>query len=262
MIVPAPDRAAARATRSHETTRLFVLVTEATDADERHDLVNQVIVMNLGVARAMAWRFRGRGIPDEDLEQVAFTALTRAAQRFDPAQDRDFLAYAVPTMSGELKRHFRDLGWTVRPPRRIQEIQSRVINAYKIGREAGYQPSASRLADELCLPEADVSEALRTDGCFRPASLDGPVHHGGPVTVGETLVSEDSSAIEAVEARQLLGPALDLLTERDRTVLHLRFVEEKTQREIGEEIGVSQMQVSRLLRRILDGLRDQIEVAA
>ena len=108
--------------RRIETTRIFALVAASSDEDLRHRLVNEAIVVNLGVAQAIARRFRGRGIPDDDLEQVAFTALVRAAHKFDLSHGRDFLTYAVPTMTGELKRHFRDHGWTVRPPRRIQEI--------------------------------------------------------------------------------------------------------------------------------------------
>lgn len=248
--------------RRSETSRLLDLVAEASDDGLRHDLLNQVVVANLGVAQAMARRFRGRGIPDDDLEQVAYTALVRAAQKFDLTPDRDFLTYAVPTMSGELKRHFRDHGWTIRPPRRIQEIQSRVIHAYKAGHEAGQRPSASRLAIELDLPEADVAEALRVDGCFTPASLDKAVHAGNAVkTLGESLTSDDSAGVEALEAKLLLAPVLSGLPDRDRRILYLRFVEERTQREIGDELGVTQMQVSRLLHRILRDLRIQIDGA-
>jgi RNA polymerase sigma-B factor len=253
------DRRLSRDERRSETTRLFALISDASDAEARHDLVNQVIVINIGVAQAVAHRFRGRGIPEDDLEQVAFIALTRAAQKFDVAQDRDFLTYAVPTMSGELKRHFRDHGWTVRPPRRIQEIQARVINAYKAGHDAGQRPSASLLAHELDLAEVDVAEALTADGCFHPSSLDREVRPDlGPMTLGESLESDDSGSTQALEARLMLGPVLGGLDDRDRHILSLRFVEDLSQVEIGEILGVTQMQVSRLLRRIFKDLRDQI----
>jgi RNA polymerase sigma-B factor len=247
---------ASRAHRSAETARLFDEVAAATTDAARHDLIDQIIVLNLGVAQAVARRFRGRGIPDEDLEQVACMALVRAAQKFDLAHERDFLTYAVPTISGELKRHFRDVGWTIRPPRRIQEIQSKVIHAYRAGRDADTHPSAARLAAELDLPEDDVREALTVDGCFAPLSLDRPVHSEiGDTTIGETLADDDAATVQAVEARLLLAPALATLNERDRRIVHLRFVEERTQTDIGRELGITQMQVSRLITRILRDLR-------
>ena len=152
-------------------------------ASKREDLLEQVIVLNIGVAHAIAHRYRNRSIPVEDLEQVACMALVRAAQKFDVSQDRDFLTYAVPTISGEIKRHFRDHGWTIRPPRRVQEIQSKVINAFQHGEESGAQPSPAKLADELDLPESDVAEALQAEGCFTPVSLDVPVTEDGRAAI-------------------------------------------------------------------------------
>ena len=224
-----------RQERRTETARLFAEIADTTDAEAHQDLVNQVIVVNLRVAQALARRYSGRGIPDDDLEQVAYLALTRAAQKFDPGQGRDFLTYAVPTISGELKRHFRDHGWTIRPPRRVQEIQSRVIHAYKVGQETEAPPSPARLATQLDLDEADVREALTVEGCFTPASLDRPTRgDGSPRTVGELLADDDETVTQALEARLMLGPVLATLSARDRQILYLRFVEERTQAEIGE----------------------------
>ena len=118
MTIHALERTPSRQERRSETARLVARLADATDEETRKELVDQVIVVNLGVAQAIARRFRGRGILDDDLEQVAYLALTRAAQNFDVTQGRDFLTYAVPTISGEVKRHFRDHGWTIRPPRR------------------------------------------------------------------------------------------------------------------------------------------------
>jgi RNA polymerase sigma-B factor len=262
MTISALERHPSRQLRKSETARLFAEIAEAVEAPDdqrRLDLIDEVIVANLGVAQAIARRFRRRGIPDDDLDQVAYVALTRAAQKFDPAQERDFLTYAVPTISGELKRHFRDHGWTVRPPRRIQEIQSRVIHAYKAGHESGSPPSAAKIATELDLPETDVREALSVDGCFAPTSLDQSVSNDtGELPLGLMLATDDDAELEALEARTVLAPALAKLSPRDRRILALRFVQEKTQLEIGEMLGVTQMQVSRLLRRILDDLRDEL----
>ena len=134
MTITMIDRAMPRAERRKQTAELLHggLRCEGRPRDE---LIDQVIVLNIGVAHAIAHRYRNRSVPVEDLEQVACMALVRAAHKFDVAQERDFLTYAVPTISGEIKRHFRDQGWTIRPPRRVQEIQSKVVNAYHHGEE-------------------------------------------------------------------------------------------------------------------------------
>ena len=256
MTISMLDRSASRAERRSETARLL---TEAASAkpSRREHLLEQVIVLNIGVAHAIAHRYRNRSIPVEDLEQVACMALVRAAQKFDVSQDRDFLTYAVPTISGELKRHFRDHGWTIRPPRRVQEIQSKVINAFHHGEESGSQPSAAKLAEQLGLPETDVAEALQAEGCFTPVSLDVPVTEDGRAAI-DRLTDEDDADSRSMEARLVLSPALRKLSPRDRRILHLRFVEDKTQQEIGDELGVTQMQASRLLKRILETLRGEL----
>jgi RNA polymerase sigma-B factor len=256
MTISMLDRSASRAQRRQETARLLQEAAAAT-GNEREHLLEQVIVLNIGVAHAIAHRYRNRSIAVEDLEQVACMALVRAAQKFDVTQDRDFLTYAVPTISGEIKRHFRDHGWTIRPPRRVQEIQSKVINAFHHGEESGSQPSPAKLADELGLPETDVAEALRAEGCFTPVSLDVPITDDGRAAI-DSLTDDEDTDNRAMEARLMLSPALSKLSERDRRILHLRFVEDKTQQEIGDELGVTQMQASRLLKRILETLRSEL----
>jgi RNA polymerase sigma-B factor len=259
MTISALDRSPSRAIRRQETDRL--LREAATRKGTRRDqLIEQVIVLNIGVAHAIAHRYRNRSVPVEDLEQVACMALVRAAQKFDVGQERDFLTYAVPTISGELKRHFRDLGWTIRPPRRVQEIQSKVINAYHQAEEHGAPPSPAKLANQLDLPENDVAEALQAEGCFRPVSLDVPVTEDGRAAVDQLTEPEDVDA-RALEARLVLSPAVRKLSPRDRTILRLRFVEDRTQQEIGDQLGVTQMQASRLLKRILDQLRNDLGAA-
>jgi RNA polymerase sigma-B factor len=248
-----------RETRRRETTRLL---DEASSArrTEREELIEQVILVNTGVARSIARRYVGRGIALEDLEQVAYLALVRAARRFDGDKADDFLTYAVPTIRGEIKRHFRDLGWTVRPPRRIQELQTSVLRMRESLREGdGHVPTPAEIAERLDGAESDVVEALTAEGCFTPRSLDAPVATGEPeaTSLGDLLPEYDAD-LAVAEARALLAPALGKLTERERLIVRLRFVEDLTQAEIGQRIGVTQMQVSRLLGGILEKLRATI----
>jgi RNA polymerase sigma-B factor len=246
-----------RETRRRETTRLF---TEAKGA-ERAELIEQIIVINTGVARSIARRYANRGIPLEDLEQVGYLALIRAARKFDGDKAEDFLTYAVPTIRGEIKRHFRDLGWMVRPTRRVQELQTSVLQMRETMRDAeGHVPSPAVVAERLGVAESDVIEALSAEGCFKPLSLDAPVTTsdvGDAASLGDLLPGMDDN-MSSAEARAVLAPALARLTDRERLIVRLRFVEDRTQNEIGQEIGVTQMQVSRLLSGILAKLRDSI----
>jgi RNA polymerase sigma-B factor len=245
MTITPIDRAMPRAARRQQTAELLHEAATCEGA-RRDELLDRVIVLNIGVAHAIAHRYRNRSVPVEDLEQVACMALVRAAHKFDVSQERDFLTYAVPTISGEIKRHFRDQGWTIRPPRRVQEIQSKVVQAYHQGEEHGAPPSAAKLA-----------EALQAEGCFRPVSLDVPITEDGRPAVDQLTADEDCDE-RALEARLMIGPAVKKLAPRDRRILYLRFVEDKTQQEIGDELGVTQMQASRLLKRILEQLRTEL----
>jgi RNA polymerase sigma-B factor len=251
-----------RAERAHRTTELFDRLPHA-GGPEREDLIAEVVEANMGVAEAIAARYRHRGIADEDLRQVAYLALTKAARRFDVEAGHDFLSYAVPTIRGELRRYFRDNGWMIRPPRRVQELQARIFAAQsELSMALGRSPSASEMAAHLEVPVDEVEEALATEGCFTPTSLDRTV---GPedsdLTLG-SLLGELDGATEAVEARTVLAPVVRRLSERDRLVLRLRFFDDCTQREIAEAIGVTQTQVSRVLTRILRDLRAGLQGAA
>ena len=233
----------------------------AAPAPQRHELLNRVVALTMPVADALAARYRDRGIAEDDLRQVAYLALVRAADRYDPERpDSDFVAFAVPTIRGEIRRHFRDHGWTVRPPRRIQELQPRITRASEeLGDKLGRAPRVSELVAHLGEREDDVIEALAAYGSFAPISLDTPTRDetGQGPTLGE-LQRDDSAAYEVVEARVTVHPALASLSPRDQHVLVRRFYDGWTQREIGHEIGVSQMQVSRLLSRALERLREHI----
>ncbi|MPZ94912.1 MAG: sigma-70 family RNA polymerase sigma factor [Propionibacteriales bacterium] len=242
--------------RRQVTEAAFDRIRRREDPDIRHRALEQVVLANLGVARSLAAAHRDKGIPREDLEQVAYAALVAAADRFRPEEGRDFLAFAVPTIRGELKRHFRDCGWTVRPPRRVQEIQLRVLAARDLlAKSLDRPPTASELAQALGESEHHVTEALRLDGCFAPSSLDLPLG-SGTATRGDLLPDTGIDDQEAAEARVMLGPAVRDLGERDRYVVRLRYFDGLTQQEIGNELGVSQTQVSRILGRITRELRE------
>jgi RNA polymerase sigma-B factor len=217
-----------------------------------------VIVLHLDLAHAEASRYRSRGIPLDDLRQVAALALTKATRGYDVSSGHDFLSYAVPTIRGELRKHFRDHGWMIRPPRRIQELQARINRAeQELSSRLGRSPQPAEIAQHLDECTESVIEALASDGCFVPASLDHPAGGDGSTSLGDLLPLDDASH-SASEARVMLRPVLRRLGERDRQILAMRFCEGLTQREIADRIGVTQMQVSRLLTRILGQLRTSV----
>ena len=202
----------------------------------------------------MALRYRNRGIDLDDLEQVALLGLTKAAHRFDPEAGHEFMSFAVPTIRGELRRHFRDCGWMVRPPRRIQELQARIARVQdELLALHGRSPRPSELAAHLEVGVSDVIEALSVDGCFTPAALETPPGEGGSA-LGDLLGAHDP-AYAATEASVMLEPAVRKLSARDRRIVYLRFYEERSQQEIGESVGLTQAQVSRVLTRILKDIR-------
>jgi RNA polymerase sigma-B factor len=248
--------------RSDLTASLFVRIAATDDELERRRLLDEVVLANLGVADAIARRYRGRGTSADDLEQVARLALVKAAASFHADLGHDFLSYAVPTIRGEVRRWFRDHGWMVRPPRRVQEAQLLMTPyAADFALHEGRDPRVADYVRDLDLDERTVVEALRVNVCYSPDSLDRPADTGvsAPVPLGERLAAEDSD-FERCEARHMLEPLLAKLPPRDRTVLRLRFVDGLTQREVGERIGVTQMQVSRIIARLLGRLRDELGV--
>ena len=251
-----------RTGRSEQTAALLRAAHDAADPDEADRCRARVVLINRGVAEAVARRFRRRGIAQDDLNQVAYEGLTKAVTRFDPTLRNDLLTFAVPTIRGELQRYFRDQGWTVRPPRRIQEVQSHAQGAIRdLEQSLGREPTEAEVADELDLPVKEYGEAMAALGCFRPTSLDLPVGTDS-ATLGDLLPGvDDADPHDASEARVMLAPVVRRLADRDRRILYLRFFEDRTQAEIGKDLGVTQMQVSRLLSRILDDLRHQLQAA-
>ena len=219
------------------TATIVAELARSAPAD-RGEIVERLVVANMAVARSVARRYTRRTDLGADLEQVAYLALVRAAQDYDPARGYEFLAYAIPCVTGAVKRYFRDSIWVVRPPRRVQ-----------------VQHQAHLHWDE------HVADGVAVETCFRPRSLD-ISQAGDSVPLGSTLVDPSDRTWETTEARLLLAPHLDALPERARRVLHLRFVEDRTQQEIADELGVSQMHVSRLLRRYVGELRARMTDAA
>ena len=224
------------------------------------ELLDYVVRINMGVARSVASRYANRGIEEDDLVQVAYAALTRAARDFDPGRHEDFLSYAVPTIRGELKKHFRDHGWTVRPPRRVQETQARITRAegelvQKFGRLATPAETADHLGAEVGRDRGDVRRRVLLALVAGPPAVErrrqGCRHGGRPARRGRHVPP-------AAEARVTLAPVVRRLKERDRRILYMRFFEERTQQEIADDIGVTQMQVSRLLSRIMRDLRTEL----
>jgi len=245
--------------RAATTARLLAQAAETDDELEAKRLQDEVVVLNMAVAQAITARYRGRGVPGDDLLQVAYMGLLKAARGFDPTVGREFLSYAIPTVKGEVKRYFRDLGWMVRPPRRIQELQAQVSAAMRELRQTlGRSPRPSEVAQFLEVPVEEVIESLGADGCFTPASLDQPVTDDSNATLGDFVPDVDEE-MSAAEARVMLAPAVRELGERDQRILYLRFFKQMSQAQIAEDIGVTQMQVSRLLSRILAELRGRLD---
>ncbi len=250
--------------RRDKTTRTLLSRRAATTDDTlRQSLLDEAIELNLSVAHSIATRFRGRGVEPEDLDQVAYLGLVKAARSYDPSTETPFLAYAVPTIRGEVKRYFRDCSWTVRIPRRLQELQGSIASVRpRLVQDLRREPTLEELAAEIGAEVNEVEAALAADGCFSVLSLDRPVDDDSSANLADTIADSDDSAFERTEAVAVLEPVLSELEPRERRILELRFVEGHTQADIGAEIGVSQMQVSRLLRGILDRLRDRIEPPA
>lgn len=245
-----------REERQRRTGELLRRAARARTARTRDELIDEVVVLNLRVAADIARQYQNRGVASDDLEQVANLGLVKAAHAFDPAHGSDFLSYAVPTMRGEVRRYFRDLGWTVRPTRAVQEAQAGIAAAEgELFQRLGRSPRPSELAEHMGVDVEVVQEALAANGCFAPTSLDTSVNDHSP----SDRLGEDEAGFESAEARVMLLGIMRDLTPRERRILEMRFFGGCTQKEIGAEVGVTQMQVSRLLSRLLERLRARLD---
>ena len=237
--------------------QLFVRWQRHGDQRAREELVQRF----LPLARKLARRYSGAREPFDDLMQVASLGLVKAIDRFDPTRGTAFSSFAVPTILGELKRYFRDLGWAVHVPRGAQELALKVEEAQQqLTSRTGRPPSVPDLAEFLELSIEDVLDALETAGAHHCVSLDTPREdsEGDSGTLADAF-GEHDPRFEIVEASASIAAGAKHLSARERRVLELRFVQDLTQTQIADEIGVSQMQVSRILRRALSQLRDLTE---
>jgi len=216
----------------------------------------RMIVEHLPLVRGLARRYADRGEPLDDLVQVGTIGLIKAIDRFEPERGFKLASFATPTILGEIRRHFRDRSWTVRVPRGIQEARAQISHAVsELSAENGRSPSVREIAESTGLSMEDVLEALAAGSAQRPAPLASPGGADGDDEVGISVGIEDTGYAQA-EARATLDSGLSALPARERVILHLRFEEGMTQSQIAERIGVSQMHVSRLIRRALEALRE------
>jgi RNA polymerase sigma-B factor len=231
--------------------RKFREYAETKDPELREELVTA----HIGLAEYLARRFTNRGEPLDDLVQVASLGLLKAVDRFDPERGLEFSTYATPTIVGELKRHFRDKGWAVRVPRRVQELHLRLATVVStLSQELGRSPTIGEIAQAASVSEEDVLEAIEAGHAYRFTSLDAPSGADEEGTLASQLGGDDQALVDS-EHRVALSPLIARFPPRERTILHLRFFEGLTQSEIASRLGISQMHVSRLLARSLAQLR-------
>lgn len=247
------DRSGARA--------LFIELRKLKDGSPEYaELRNRLVRMHLPLVEHLARRFRNRGEPLDDLTQVATIGLIKSVDRFDPERGVEFSTYATPTVVGEIKRHFRDKGWAVRVPRRLQELRLALTTATaELSQQHGRSPTVHELAEKLAISEEEVLEGLESANAYSTLSLDVPDTDDESPAVADTLGAEDE-ALEGVEYRESLKPLLEDLPPREKRILLLRFFGNMTQSQIAQEVGISQMHVSRLLARTLAQLREKLLV--
>ncbi|WP_432110608.1 SigB/SigF/SigG family RNA polymerase sigma factor [Streptomyces sp. AA1529] len=245
-----------------DTAEDFARLATLPEGPEREELAGRLVEAWLPMAHRLAAKYRNRGESLEDLEQVAALGLVKAVDRYDPAQGTPFVPFAVPTVTGEIRRHFRDHTWDVHVPRRVQELRNKVRNAVReltAGLEEG-PPSVARIAEHTGMSEEDVAAGLEALDSFRSLSLDASVAGSADdgFSLADTLGASEPE-YDTVVAREAVKPCLRELPERQRQVLYLRYFRDMTQSRIGEELGISQMHVSRLLSKSCERVRRQVE---
>nr|WP_222131665.1 RNA polymerase sigma factor SigF [Pseudonocardia sp. C8] len=230
------------------------------DDPRRDELRDQLVTGYLPVAQHIARRFSHRGEPLDDLVQVATLGLINAIDRFDPGKGGEFFSFAVPTIAGEVRRHFRDQSWSMRVPRRLKDLHVSINGAVsELSQTLGRAPRPSELAEHLDLPVTEVLEGLEAAEAYRSSSLDEMLSsEEGSATVGE-LVGDADAELDRVDYRESLRPLLAELAPRERTIVMLRFFGNRTQTQIAAEVGISQMHVSRLLSQTLSRLRNRLD---
>ncbi|MFE2015733.1 RNA polymerase sigma factor SigF [Streptomyces sp. NPDC059491] len=259
-VLEAPQEIAPRDARALTKVFLRELAEREEGTHEYQYVRNTLIEMNMTLVRYVAGRFRARADEMDDIVQVGMIGLIKAIDRFDLSREVEFTTFAVPYIQGEIKRFFRDTTWAVHVPRRLQEARVELAKATdELSSKLGRAPKVAELAPHMDLSEREVVEAQLAANGYNSTSLDATIGGGD----GEDddaaladLIGEEDPALELFEDFHTLAPLVEALEERDRLLLHLRFVEELTQAQIGERLGVSQMHVSRLLARSLKRLRE------
>ena len=237
------------------------LASLAADSSEFQRHRDKIVERCLPLADHIARRFEGRGEPRDDLVQVARVGLVNAVVRFNVDAGSDFVSFAVPTIMGEVRRHFRDNSWSVKVPRRLKELHLRLGAATgELSQRLGRAPTATELAAELGMDRAEVVEGLVAGSSYNTLSIDsGSGSEDDDVRAIADTLGDADAGLDRIEDREALRPLLEALPERERTVLVLRFFDSMTQTQIAERVGISQMHVSRLLTKSLTRLRDQLE---
>jgi RNA polymerase sigma-B factor len=227
---------------------------EHGDRSAREELVQR----HLPLVRALARRYAGRGESLDDIEQVGAIGLIKAIDRFDPSRDVALTTYATPNVVGEIKRHFRDKGWAIRIPRGLQELNAKMsATIERLTLELGRSPSIAEIAQRLESTPEQVLEAMEAGSAYAPVSLNAGTGEDGELDPMETIGTEDDN-FERTDERASLEPALEMLPHREREILRMRFEEGLTQTQIADKIGVSQMHVSRLIRKSLARMRAEL----
>lgn len=243
-----------------DTAAAFAKISALPDGPERDGLRHEVVEAWLPMSERLAGRFRNRGESYEDLRQVAALGLVKAVDRYDPALGNAFESYAVPTVTGEIKRHFRDHMWTLHVPRRVQDLRNRVRVAQRELAQtiSGRAPTLTEIAEHAGLTEDEVRSGLEALESFTALSLDAelPGSDDG-YSLADALGAVDP-ALDVVVDREAVKPRIAALPERERQILYMRFFGDMTQSRIAEQLGISQMHVSRLISRCCNRLRDQV----
>ena len=242
-----------------DTAEAFARLPGLSDGTERQALREEIVRSWLPMAERIARRYRGRGESIEDLCQVAALGLVKAVDRYDPARGHAFESYAIPTITGEIKRHFRDHMWSLHVPRRVQDLRNRVRSAAKeISEEApGHGPTVAEIAERTQLSEDDVRVGLGAMDSFTALSLDAEVSGSDDgYALGDAL-GESDSGYDLIVDREAVKPCLRSLPERERTILYLRYFRGMTQSRIASQLGISQMHVSRLLSGCCARVREE-----
>ena len=255
---PETERAARTSHDRAHARELFGQLAELGEDDpQRQRVRDELVEMHLPLVEYLARRFRNRGEPLDDLVQVATIGLIKSVDRFDLERGVEFSTYATPTIVGEIKRHFRDKGWAIRVPRRLQELKLSLTKATsELSQKNGRAPTVAELAQHLEMTEEEVLEGLESANAYSAVSLDAPdTGDDDSPAVADSLGTTDES-LEGVEYRESLKPLLEKLPPREKKILLLRFFGNMTQSQIAGELGISQMHVSRLLARTLARLRE------